>query len=503
MNKKDYALAALSGILLALAFPMFDLEYLAWIGLVPLFFSIRGKDPLRSIYLGLISGLSFHLILLYWIPVPITIYGKLPLPVGILLLFLLALYLALYTATFAFLTTLFRTRIGLPLVLSAPATWVSLELMMTHFLTGFPWGLLGYSQYLNLPMIQIADITGVYGVSFVIVMINAGVYRVIERHMEGLSFWRGRSVWAATLVLLLTIGYGYWRLGQNVSLSRLNVGIVQGNIDQDHKWDLEYQKETVDAYLNLSKKVSEGGTDLIVWPETAVPLYFQNDETYRPGILNTAREINSYILFGSPAFDREGEDVRYYNSAYLISPEMEVIGRYDKLHLVPFGEYVPMKTFLPFVSKLVEGIGDFSTGERVKILDMQGAKIGALICYEGVFPNLVRNTVREGATLLANITNDAWFGNTSAPYQHLSMYSLRAVENRVSVVRAANTGVSAFINKYGVIKSRTGVFERGYLKGQVETSDYRTFYTRFGNIFAYLCAVMASLALISAFIRRE
>jgi len=499
LNKKDYALAALSGILTALAFPMFDLEILAWIGLILYFFSLRDKNPLQSIYLGLISGITFYIILLYWIPVPIITYGKLPVPVGILLLLLLASYLSLYTATFAFLTSLFRIRLGLPLVLTAPAIWVSLELLITYLFTGFPWGLLGYSQYMNLPVIQIADITGVYGISFAIVMVNAGMYRVMERYSEGLSFWRGRSIWAATFILLLITGYGYWRLSSQLPTpdsQLIKVGIVQGNIDQDQKWDLEYQTETIDTYIELTKKVSEGGLDLVVWPETAVPFYFQNDETYKPLILKTARDINSHILFGSPAYSRDMEEVRYYNSAFLISPGMEVVDRYDKLHLVPFGEYVPLKKLLFFVDKMAEGIGDFSTGDMVKTLDMPGTKIGTLICYEGVFPNLTRKIVREGATLLVNITNDAWFGNTSAPYQHLSMYSLRAVENRVPVIRAANTGVSAFIDVRGMIISRTGIFEKGYLKNRLETPGIDspiTFYTRFGNLFAYLCALITSL----------
>lgn len=509
MNKRDHALAALSGLLLALAFPMFDLELLAWIGLFPLLFSLRDKDPLQSIYLGITSGLVFYLILLYWIPVPITTYGKMPLPAGILLLLLLALYLSLYTATFAFLITFFRIRTGLPLIVTAPAVWVSLELLMTHLLTGFPWGLLGYSQYLNLPVIQIADVAGVYGVGFVVVAVNAGIYRAFERYLEGLSFLDGRSIWVAAFIFLVTMGYGYWRLNSlppapNPQLIR--VGVVQGNIDQDHKWEPEYQKETVDTYLELSKKVSEGGIDLIVWPETAVPLYFQIDETYRPGILKTAEDTGAHILFGSPAYARDGEEVRYYNSAFLISPGMEVIGRYDKLHLVPFGEYVPLKKLLFFVDKMAEGIGDFSAGDGVKTLRTNGVVTGTLICYEGIFPDLSRRFIKEGANLFINITNDAWFGRTSAPYQHMAMYSLRAVENRVPVVRAANTGVSAFINSNGQITAKTGIFERGYLKSEVELPGRNvpiTFYTRFGDIFACLCITVTAVFFIKAFIREK
>lgn len=508
MNKKDYILAAVSGILLAVAFPMFDMELLAWIGLVPLFFSLRNKTVLQSIYLGLAAGLTFYLILLYWIPIPVTVYGKLPLPVGILLLLLLALYLALYTATFAFLISFLRVRSGFPVVLTAPAVWVSLELLATYFLTGFPWGLLGYSQYLNLPVIQIADIAGVYGVSFVVVTVNAGIFRCLERHLEGESVLGGRSIWAASAVLIITLSYGYWRLGQDVSrftshVSRIAVGVAQGNIDQDHKWDREYQKETVDTYIELSKKLSDGGVDLIVWPETAVPLYFQNDEIYRPDILKTAREAHSYILFGSPAYTRNGEEVRYYNSAFMITPEMEITDRYDKIHLVPFGEYVPLKNLLFFVDKLAEGIGDFSAGERARTLNMPGAGIGTLICYEGIFPNLTRKHAKEGAGIFVNITNDAWFGRTSAPYQHLAMYALRAVENRVPVVRAANTGVSALINDSGMITSKTGIFVRSHIKGEVAVSGNKTFYTRFGDIFAYLCAISASLFMVSAIYKKR
>ena len=507
MNRKDILLAALSGVLLALAFPLFDIELLAWIALVPLIFSIKGKNQLQSIYLGITAGVVFNLILLYWIPVPITVYGKLPIPAGIFFLLLLASYLSLYTGTFTFLVAFFRTRLGIPMVITAPVVWVSLELLLTYFLTGFPWGVLGYSQYLNLPVIQIADVTGVYGISFVIVVVNAGIYRVIERYLEGLSFRHGRSIWVALFVFLTAIGYGYWRLEQleaarNQALP-LRVGIVQGNIDQDQKWDPEYQRGTVDTYLALSRKVSEGGVDLIVWPETAVPLYFQMDETYKPEILKAAKEMNSYILFGSPAYEREGEEVRYYNSAFMVSPDMSLVGRYDKMHLVPFGEYVPLKKLLFFIDKLAEGIGDFSIGDGIKTLKMGKAEIGTLICYEGIFPNLSRQSVKGGANLFVNITNDAWFGHTSAPYQHLSMYSLRAVENRAPVVRAANTGVSALIDERGGITSMTGIFERGYIKAQVYISDFKTFYTRFGDIFAYICAISTTLLLIKGAIRPE
>lgn len=495
-----------SGVLLALSFPVFDMELLAWIGLVPLFFSLRNKTLLQSIYLGLISGLAFYLILLYWIPVPVTVYGKLPIPLGILLLFILALYLSLYTATFAFLMTFLRIRRGIvPVVLSAPAIWVSLELLVTYFLTGFPWGLLGYSQYLHLPVIQIADVTGVYGIGFVIVMVNAGIYRGFERHLEGMSFWKGRSMWAATLILVLVLSYGYWRMNPRDEThgKGLNVGVAQGNIDQDQKWDREYQNETVATYINLTHKISAGGVDLIVWPETAVPLYFQNEGAYRQEILNTARETHSYLLFGSPAYSRNPESVRYYNSAFMISPEMETIGRYDKIHLVPFGEYVPLKKLLFFVDKLAEGIGDFSSGQSFSSFNIPGANIGTLICYEGIFPDLTRKHAREGASIFVNITNDAWFGRTSAPYQHLAMYALRAVENRVPVVRAANTGISAIINKAGMITSRTTIFERSLIKGSVALSDNKTFYTRFGDLFAYLCVMLASFVIFSSFYKKR
>lgn len=508
MNKRDFTLAAVSGVLMALAFPMFNMELLAWIGMVPLFFSLRNKTVLKSIYLGLAAGLTFYLILLYWIPIPVTVYGKLPLPVGIFLLLILSLYLSLYTAAFSFLISFLRIRSGLPVVMSAPVIWVSLELVITHLLTGFPWGLLGYSQHLNLPVIQIADIGGVYGVSFVIVTVNAGMFRCMERYLDGESVLGGRSIWAASAVLLFTLSYGYWRLGQDVSRftshdSRITVGIAQGNIDQDHKWDREYQKETIDTYIELSQKLSNGGVDLIVWPETAVPLYFQMDETYRPDILKTAREAHSYILFGSPAYTRNGEEVRYYNSAFMISPEMEIADRYDKMHLVPFGEYVPLKRLLFFVDKMAEGIGDFSAGEKVRILNMPGAGIGVLICYEGIFPDLARKHVKEGADMLVNITNDAWFGRTSAPYQHLSMYALRAVENRVPVVRAANTGVSAFIDRSGLITLRSGVFERSQIKGEVNITGSKTFYTRFGDLFAYLCLLLAAFFVSSTVYKKR
>ena len=226
---------------------------------------------------------------------------------------------------------------------------------------------------------------------------------------------------------------------------------------------------------------------MIVWPETAAPFYFQNYDERSRGVINVARQEGAWLLFGSPAYEREGKNISFHNSAYLLSPDGSVSGRYDKVHLVPFGEYVPLRRILFFIDKLVVGAGDFRPGDEIAPLAMGSDKIGTLICYEGIFPEISREYRRKGAGLLVNITNDAWYGNTSAPYQHLTMAIFRAIENRIYMIRAANTGISAIVNTAGEIVSRTGLFERKVLSGTVKFTHHRTLYSRYGNIFACFC----------------
>lgn len=492
MKKRDILLSLFSGILLILSFPLFDLEFLAWFALVPLFFSVEGKGLRRSFELGFLTGIIAFLGILYWIIVAVHTYGNVPLiPSGLILLLLVG-YLSLFIGAFTFLTRLIQIRSGLRTLLFTPLLWVALEYLRSFLLTGFPWANLGYSQYLNLPFIQMADVTGVYGPSFVVLLVNATLFGVLRQWSK--RIFPVKEVIFTALILLGLLIYGYLRMEgverDMIQNPTLKIGLVQGNIDQSVKWDKSFQTETLRTYEKLSSKVAEEKPDLIIWPETATPFFFQEAEEFQPVILGIPKRTDAFLLFGAPSFKIEKGKVNHYNSAYLVSPSGELVGKYDKIHLVPFGEYVPMQQLLFFIGSLGEGIGDFKPGKEIFTFSLPQGKFGVLICFEIIFPDLCRRFVKGGAKFLVTITNDAWFGRTSAPYQHFSMAAFRAVENRVFVARAANTGITGLIDPRGKILTEGGIFTQEAISGTIRLSNQKTFYTFHGDIFAWICSVL-------------
>jgi apolipoprotein N-acyltransferase len=281
------------------------------------------------------------------------------------------------------------------------------------------------------------------------------------------------------------------------------VRLIQGNIDQNLKWNPQYQDETVQAYLSESSMPRPPRRALVIWPETAAPFYFQDSSHLRRRILDFVRESGVWLILGSPSYQAEGRRMDFGNSAFLVNPEGVPVDRYDKVHLVPYGEYVPLRRFFPFIGRLAVGIGDFRAGPAFKPVTLDGHGIGILICYEGIFPEAAGAYKRSGAELLVNITNDAWFGPTSAPLQHLSMSLFRAVENRVYLCRAANTGISALISPTGEILDRTPLFVRTHLSGQVRYLGIPTFYSTYGDVFAYSCGALLCAILIIKKARRR
>ena len=500
MKKKDLLLSLLSGILLILSFPNFDLEFLAWFALVPLLYSIEGKGLFHSFVLGFLTGLVSFLGILYWIIVAVHTYGNVPLILSSLILLLLVVYLSLFIGVFTFLTRLIEIGSGLRTTLLTPILWVALEYLRSFLLTGFPWANLGYSQYLNLSFIQMAEITGTYGLSFVILLVNATLLWVLQQWPRKTFPFKEAAV--TVLILLGFLIYGYGKMGavdrQMSQGPPLKVGLVQGNIDQSIKWDESFQRETLKIYERLSLKVAEGKPDLIVWPETATPFFFQEATEYQPMILNIPEKTNAFLLFGSPSYKMERGKVNHYNSAYLASPAGTLVGKYDKIHLVPFGEYVPLSKLLFFIGSLGEGIGDFKPGKEIFNFSLPQGRFGVLICFEIIFPDLCRRFVKGGANFLVTITNDAWFGRTSAPYQHFSIAVFRAVENRVFIARAANTGISGFIDPKGKIVEQGGIFTEEAMNGTIYPSKEKTFYTLYGDVFAWVCSALSILFLINA-----
>jgi apolipoprotein N-acyltransferase len=478
----------------------------AWFALVPLFLCLENKTITQSFRIGWITGFVAFLGMLYWVILAMHRYGGIPILVSLIILGALTLYLSLYTGGFAALLSMVQKRTGWSVLILAPPLWVSLEYIRSVLLTGFPWENLGYSQYNALPVIQIADALGVYGVSFLVVMVNSLIFGLIRpRRTEARAYIR----FFVSLVAVVgtVLGYGFMRMEQEkqrVSAhTPIKVGIVQGNIDQSMKWEDSYQSETLQIYRDLTQKADEKTPELVIWPETAVPFFFPFDQPFSPSVRNVAREADVHLLFGSPFYQGEGDRVRYLNSAYLLSPEGEIMGRYDKIHLVPFGEYVPLSRFLPFIRPLVEGVGDFVSGEKTTgpvVFSMGETKFGVLICYEIIFPGLNRRFIRNGADFLVTITNDAWFGKTSAPFQHFSMATFRAVEHRAFVARAANTGISGIISSTGSIVTQTQIFSREVVNGEICGENSETFYTRYGDVFAHACMIWSLLLIGGAYI---
>ncbi len=501
----DAGLAVLSGLLLTASFPKFDWHFCAWIALVPLFCAIKQKDPVASLKLGFLTGLTHYSTLMYWIVGVMKTYGHLPIVVGCLIFLMLVVYLSMYPMVFAVIISRFMAR-SPSYVWAAPFLWVALEYVRAFLLTGFPWENLGYSQYNQLHLIQISDMFGVYGLSALIAGVNVALFELQDAIGRGRRFsWKPSVVVA--FILASSVLYGAWRIAQIDRVAeaapKKAVALVQGNIDQSKKWVGSFQGETVARYERLSLAALKADPDLIIWPETALPFFFLHDGILTDQVLKLVRACKVHFLLGSPSFRSEGGRVLYYNSAYLIGPIGKVLGKYDKVHLVPYGEYVPLKRFLPFLGKLMgrllEPVGNFEAGEKGQVFSLNTEKLGVLICFEVIFPELARAMVQNGAQLLVNMTNDAWFGTSSAPYQHLSMAVFRAVENRRSMARAANTGISAFIDPAGRIIGKTALFQEAVQTRSLPMMVQETFYARYGDLFAIGCALISLGVCITAF----
>ena len=492
MNRiTQFLVPLLSGVLLALAFPKIDVSVLAWFAFVPLLWIIQARTPRQAFLSGWLAGMGFYLCTVYWVVETIGLYSNIPTLIAIVPLFLMCAILASYTGAFTAGLRLYQQGGG-SILLLGPPLWVALEWLRSFFFIGFPWMNLGYSQHSFLNLIQFAEVTGVYGVSALVIFGNLVVFTVVSTKGSG----RGRLLLTTALVILVLSGWGAWRTSQLAALPpthHLRVGLIQGNVPQDQKWDKTFQEGTLARYERLSREAVAKGAELVIWPETAVPFFFQSDAPYQQRLLKLVRELHTPLLFGAVGWRPKAlDEVTLFNRAYFVSAEGEVLGFYDKIRLAPFGEYIPFQnSFLFFLDKLVEGIGDFAAGTETTVFSLPTQKFGVLICFEGIFPNLARRFVANGANLLVNITNDAWFGRSSAPYQHLVMEAMRAVENRVPLVRAANTGFSAVISLDGHIRAQTSLYETTLLVEDIAWPQVSSLYSRYGDVFAYLCALAA------------
>ncbi len=491
----DSIFALSAGALLAICFPKPAYYYLIFTALVPLIWAVKRNSSFEAFRLGFFAGCAFFSILLWWIGPTISTYGNLPLwaawPVVGLLVCYLAIYPAIWSlvAAYAFKKSKTNSYSKALSLAALPALWVLLEWTRGHFLSGFPWGSLAYCLSEQASLIQSAEIWGIYGLGFLIIFINFLFFYAVElclsKHLLKASMYLAAAV--ATLSIFYVWGNGKIEKVEHEQkgLTPIQVAAIQASVPQHLKWEPAYQENTIEKYIKLTgqalKKMDKERVRLVVWPETALPFYFQEDGPFSRKVLAFAKREKILLLLGSPAYiHKGGNDVAYLNSAYLVSPEGEVVGRYDKRHLVPFGEYMPWGWVTSWAKKFLPTAGEFMPGNSAAPLCSANICIGTLICFESIFPNLAAESTATGSNILAVITNDAWFGNTGAPYQHEAMAIFRAVENRRWLVRAANTGISSIISPWGQRIAESRLFEPAWIAGEARLCHHVTFYARYG-----------------------
>jgi apolipoprotein N-acyltransferase len=510
----DYLLAVASGVFLTVSFPKFGHPAVGWIALAPLLVALadraHGTSPFRianefrmagngphPFLLGLVTGLIYFTGTLYWITHVMAVYGGLSGWVAVLINALLIAYLALFPAAFAVILHRTLVSYGPAALMAAPVVWVATELGRTYLLTGFPWVLLGYSQASVLPVAQLASLFGVYGVSMLVAAVSAALalFAVSRRLVPAIVIFS---------TVLAVAAWGSWRAARSDWTregERIRVGLIQGNVDQGEKWNPARASDIFHSYLRMTRQAIGEGAELVLWPESSTPFFFEEDRAAADMVRSIAREARVPILLGSDQIDwrvdgNERLPDKYYNAAFLVRADGATAGSYRKMHLVPFGEYVPLKELLFFAGPLVEAVGPFSAGTDAALLPVNDHPVSVAICYEVVYPNLIRQFVRRGSELLTTITNDAWFGRTSAPHQHFAQASMRAIEEGRYLVRSANTGISGIVDPYGRVLEKTGIFQSAVLVGEARFLRTSTFYARHGDVLAYGSLVVTAALIV-------
>lgn len=500
----DFALALLSGALLALSFPRYGHPAFAWIALVPLVLALSGwrgrpgrlpgQPPLRAFLLGLASGSVYFAGTLYWTGTVIRTFGGIPTIAAIGGVILLALYQGAFPAIGALISSRLINRAGVAGIFLVPAAWVATEYFRGVAFGGFPWVPLGDSQVTVLPVAQLASVLGMYGVSLLVAFVNAAIaYAMLTAGRARMS-----ALAATAVVLIATAAWGSLRIADG-SLTRMGtairVGLIQGNIAQEDKWKAGEARRIFTTYIAMTRDAVRRGAEFVIWPESSTPFMFEEDPVGQAAIRELARELHVPILFGSDQEVR-GATPALYNAAFLIGPDGTTLGVYRKIHLVPWGEFIPLKRWLYFVSPLVDSFTDFSPGTTMVMLPVGSHLVSTAICYEVVYPSLIRQAVQAGSELVTTITNDAWYGNSSAPYQHFQLASMRAIEQGRYMVRAANTGISGIVDPYGRVVQQSAIFEQSALVEQVRFLTIRTAYSKIGDVVAYAAMAIIAVALI-------
>ena len=532
IERSAWGLVLLSVVLQVAIFPLAGLYGLAWIAVAPLIVAILrarasetlhldGQErllpatPWQGFVLGYVCGILWVGGSFYWIFDTMHQYGNLPLPIALLVLFLFCLCIGLYHGMFGLLLALVAgSKAGAPgasirrALAAAPFLWVAVELARART-SPVPWELLGYSQTGNFALTRIATLTGVYGLSFEIVLVNS-VFAAAFLVVPEATGARQRRKWllVAASVAAVILQAGQWLAPPAIAADHTAL-LVQPNIPvQDGAmWTKEYFQDTLRDLTALSLhpagEKADRHFDLIVWPESPSPFY-TNDPLFRDAVSELAKQSGTWVVAGSigitPVLHNGEENSRIFNSAALVNRQGEWVGRYDKVHLVPFGEYLPFPKLFAFAGGLTKEVGEFQRGASRAPLQAGDERLGTFICYESIFPDEVRQFPLEGAQVLVNITNDGWYGDSGAWKEHLQETRMRAIENGRWLLAGTNTGMTASIDPYGRIVAATPRKVRTALAAPYALTTGTTFYTRHGDWFAYLCAIISAGALMARFV---
>lgn len=479
--------------------PGYDVPGLPLLCMAPFLAVASGAASVRAAaWRGWIAGTAASVPLYYWIAYTVAVEGKLGWPLGALAAFLVSAYIGAYFSVAAAAARRLEDRFGERGLWVFPLAWTALELARTYLFTGFPWMLLGYALAGSPPFRQAADLAGVLGLSFLACLSGTALFLAGRRLSAGSVRTAALAVLPGLAVVLFLAGYGRLALADRAKAGSgrepLKVAIAQGGIDQSAKWEPGNQAHTLDLYEELTVRARDDGARIVVWPETAAPFFYGWERELTRRLDGIAARVGIPLIFGAPWYDPAGGG-KYYNSVFHMDARGLVLGRYDKRHLVPFGEYIPLRTILFFLRKLTVGDEDFTAGTSSSLFRVDGTLLSASVCYEAVFPAISREGVRDGAGWLVNVTNDAWFGDTVAPRQHLAMARLRCVELRRPMVRAANSGISAVVDSGGEIVASVGLFRRGVVVAEVAPGIGETLYAKTGEIFGFSCIIITVLTL--------
>jgi len=514
IHNSAWLLVVLSAVLQIVIFPLPNLYLLGWVAVAPLLVALlRAREPdtlqfpegikllparpLQGFLLGYVCGILWYAGSCYWIFSVMRNYGGVNTPAAVGILILFCLYLALYHGAFGMLISLLagKNSFSRRALLLSPVVWVAVELARTR-ITGFPWDLLGISQVDNIPLARLATATGVYGLSFEIMVVNVAFAAgfLLRRRQR-------KAVLLAAIGAAVVLQAGRWipapalPADHTAVLVQTNIPILEGS-----DWTKDYFNSTLDDLAKISLNASTAHPDLIAWPENPAPFYTL-DPLFRGVVSMTAQKANTWMLVGSTGIENPGTGSaeRFYNSGVLVSPAGQITARYDKMHLVPFGEYVPFKSIFAFAGGLTKEVGDFTPGRERIPLDADGKKLGVFICYESIFPDEIRQLAANGAQVFVNLSNDGWYGDSGAYAQHIKQARMRAVENARWLLRDTNTGLTAAIDPYGRIVASIPRKTRAALIAPYALSNSLTLYTRYGDWFAYLCAIISLVAIVGSY----